>query len=74
MCDKLVAECMLMLYWAPQRLCNVTIWRTEGWKLGSCSVLPLTYHFGVLQIGEMMAEFPLDPQLAKMLVTSPDFK
>ena len=27
-----------------------------------------------LQIGEMMAEFPLDPQLAKMLVTSPDFR
>ncbi len=22
----------------------------------------------------MMAEFPLDPQLAKMLVTSPDFR
>lgn len=39
-----------------------------------CGVLPLTYHFNVLQIGEMMAEFPLDPQLAKMLVTSPDFK
>lgn len=26
------------------------------------------------QVGELMAEFPLDPQLAKMLVTSPDFR
>lgn len=26
------------------------------------------------KIGEMMAEFPLDPQLAKMMVASPEFK
>ena len=37
----------------------------------SCHSSPI---LDVLQIGEMMAEFPLDPQLAKMLVTSPDFK
>ena len=65
---------MLMLYWAAQRQHSVTIWRMDGWRLGFCSVLPLTCHSGILQIGEMMAEFPLDPQLAKMLVTSPDFK
>lgn len=28
----------------------------------------------LLQIGEIMAEFPLEPQLAKMLVASPEFK
>jgi pre-mRNA-splicing factor ATP-dependent RNA helicase DHX15/PRP43 len=26
------------------------------------------------QVGSMMSEFPLDPQLAKMLVAAPDFK
>ena len=25
-------------------------------------------------LGEIMAEFPLDPQLAKMLICSPEFK
>lgn len=28
---------------------------------------------GLTKVGELMAEFPLDPQLAKMLVTAPDF-
>ena len=26
------------------------------------------------KLGELMSEFPLDPQMSKMLVTSPDFK
>jgi Helicase associated domain (HA2) len=66
--------CGALLYWAAQRQHSVTICQKEAWRLEFCTVLPLTCHFGILQIGEMMAEFPLDPQLAKMLVTSPDFK
>jgi hypothetical protein len=27
-----------------------------------------------VQVGTMMAEFPLDPQLAKMMVAAPEFK
>jgi HrpA-like RNA helicase len=27
-----------------------------------------------LQVGQLMAEFPLDPQLAKMMVAAPQFK
>ena len=26
------------------------------------------------QVGTMMAEFPLDPQLAKMMVTAPEYR
>ena len=37
---------------------------TCGWCLAA----------GALQVGNIMAEFPLDPQLAKMMVASPEFK
>jgi pre-mRNA-splicing factor ATP-dependent RNA helicase DHX15/PRP43 len=34
----------------------------------------LAYSIYLLQVGSMMAEFPLDPQLAKMLIASSKFK
>jgi HrpA-like RNA helicase len=51
-----------------------TTWKKAAWGLASSKSYHSHYSRGNLQIGEMMAEFPLDPQLAKMLVTSPDFK
>lgn len=37
-------------------------------RAGADDILDLT------PLGEIMAEFPLDPQLAKMLICSPEFK
>lgn len=37
------------------------------------SLIPFLLFFG-RQVGTVMAEFPLDPQLSKMIVAAPEFK
>jgi Helicase associated domain (HA2) len=69
-----VGGVLLMLCWATRLWRRQPSGRRQPGDLHSGKSYHSHYTRGNLQIGEMMAEFPLDPQLAKMLVTSPDFK
>jgi pre-mRNA-splicing factor ATP-dependent RNA helicase DHX15/PRP43 len=46
----------------------------KTWHDGDPSELLSLCCTNPLQVGALMAEFPLDPQLAKMMVAAPQFK
>lgn len=37
-------------------------------------IIDLSLHVDLTPLGDLMATFPLEPQLAKMLIVSPEFK
>lgn len=44
------------------------------WHCTLCTTAPYALTLVARQVGGMMSEFPLDPQLAKMLVAAPEFR